>query len=1618
MAELQFTEDAFLKAAAKLKDFTNLSDDGFEAGAEGFLKDFYRDASESDFASYEIAELVDLARAFWMFPNRRKVGELLFNIDTISNFAPKCAPRQDSVIVMAFDDMSFLVDSIVAAISSFGVNVTGLFHPVVTGSRDEEGKWVQGGATEIDESLILVTTSTLGKKAARDITAELKRTLEEVRIINQDFKALITDVQRVCEDLRSLPNAEKNDDIQDGIEFLEWIAAGNFVLLGARSYDFTKSATKNGKTPDFANPVVDKKGQLGLLRNSDVTVLRQSSEPSVIDGNVAHFMQSSPTVTVAKSNIFTRVHRRVRMDYISVKQYDWAGDVIGETRYVGLFTSDAYSLAPQQVPLIRQKVSRVLERASLGSGSHNRKRLDYVLSTFPRDELFQIEEDELLRIATGVAQGFDRPRTRIFVRRDPFDRFASVLVYVPLEHYNTRVRMRIGDELKEAFGGRISAFYPQYSDAPMARVHFIIGMNPDEGLKPDLTELEARIAEIAQPWFDRVIYSTENLPDEVEVDVSNYADAFSVAYQNAYSPEDAVRDIQMSETLSETNTVAIDVYDKPGKGEVQFRAKLYSLDKRIEPSNVMPVFDNFASHIVQETGYELVRETGKPVWVHDFEIRISHEAEDGERLAQVFEKAFLATWNGQNEDDRFNRLILPLSANWRNIALLRLIARYRRQSGMDPSEATQIEALSQYPELTGQIIEYLKVKFDPSLFEKITERKKAAAKIMSEIQIGLNAVKALDHDRVIRRIADAAEKSLRTNFYQTDEDGNFKPYISVKFNSQAIDDLPAPKPYREIYVSSPRVEAVHLRFGPVARGGLRWSDRRDDFRTEVLGLVKAQQVKNAVIVPVGSKGGFFPKQLPTSGTRDEWLAEGIAAYKTFISGILDITDTYKGEGTVPPEDVISWDAPDPYLVVAADKGTATFSDIANGISQDYGFWLDDAFASGGSAGYDHKVMGITARGAWEAVKRHFREMGKDIQSEDFSVIGVGDMSGDVFGNGMLLSKHIKLLAAFNHLHIFIDPDPDTAKSFKERARMFKLPRSTWDDYNKKLISKGGGIFARSDKSIELTPEIKEMTGLTKDEVTPDELLHALLKSETELLWFGGIGTYVKATSESHAEVGDKANDNLRVNGAQLKAKVIGEGANLGMTQAGRIEFARKGGRLNTDAIDNSAGVDSSDNEVNIKILLRGAIERKALAAKNRNQLLVDMTDNVGELVLQHNYDQTGALSLAEMRAPLDHNAYERFMTSLERRNLLNRAVEGLPSKEAMQALAAEKKGLTRPEISVILAYSKIVLFDDLIDTDVADDPYMEKILADYFPEKLQKFKKAMGSHRLRREIITSRLVNKIVDVCGPLAVMRQKEQTQGSVDAIAKAFVVAYETLNVAELREEIAKLDNKLSAKAQTELHQEIARVLMRVIAWLVRRNESGSIEKRIARRDKLVSLVDNRWLALLSPYDHRRAEGRIKAFKKSGISKELATDVALLRSRASGFDVLELSNAIGWDMPDSAELFYEIGGRFKIDRIRAALLSTDSSDHWERLAMRHLQEDFFKAQFQFARSAAKYHKKNGDQKSKNIDTLIADWVRERVPNIKAYEETVSAMSRKGGWTVPKFAIVNAQLSDLMVGL
>ena len=1061
---------------------------------------------------------------------------------------------------------------------------------------------------------------------------------------------------------------------------------------------------------------------------------------------------------------------------------------------------------------------------------------------------------------------FDRPRVKLFYRRDPFDRFVSVLLFVPRDRYDSGVRERAGNLLAEAFKGRVSAYYPSFSDAPLARVHYIIGVNAGERGEPDEAALEAAIAETTRTWedrFDAAVRGGAAAPGQVAATLARYGGAFTSGYRDFYGVDEALADLGEIEAMGPDENFRVRGFRRPEDSNIQFRFKIYQRGKAAPLADIMPILERMALKPLIEDAFELspVSADGQrfSVWVHEFLI----EDDNGEHLVftdmrDPFEETFAAVWTGLSESDGFNRLVLELGVSWREAALVRAFARYRQQSGLDPSQAVQEAALADNPAVARLILDLFRIKFDPAIAVDIKAREKQAGAVLAQIEEALQAVASLDADRVLRRIALLVMAIKRTNYFQTGEDGKPKPHISFKIASREMEDLPAPKPYREIFVSAPHIEGVHLRFGPVARGGLRWSDRRDDFRTEVLGLVKAQQVKNAVIVPVGSKGGFYPKQLPRGGTPDQTRAEGVRAYRTFLSGLLDITDNIGKDGEViRPDDVIVHEGDDPYLVVAADKGTATFSDIANGVAEDYGFWLGDAFASGGSAGYDHKAMAITARGAWEAVKRHFREMGKDIQTEPFTMAGVGDMSGDVFGNGALLSKQIRLVAAFDHRHIFLDPNPDPAASWTERKRMFDLPRSSWADYDTTLISKGGAVFARTLKTIPLTAEVKALLGLKVDVISPTDLITAILKAQVELLYLGGIGTYVKARTESNAEAGDKANDAVRINGAELRAKVVGEGANLGLTQAGRIEFARKGGRINTDAIDNSAGVDCSDHEVNIKILTGMVEQAGALTRPDRDKLLVSMTDDVAQHVLADNYDQTLALSLLEQDATAELESQARFMVDLENRGRLDRKVEGLPDALALSEMINAGQALTRPELAVLLAYGKIDLFDEIVGGKGPDDPWFLATLKGYFPPALLAYQDEMFRHRLRREIIATVTGNTIVNMCGPTFPSRLRTAAGCDTTALVVGFEAARQVLRLDSLWDEVAALDGKAPAAGQMALFRALAHVLRSQTYWMARRAKSGGdVQELVGRYQAALDELRGQSPDVLSPVE--RETGR----------------------------------------------------------------------------------------------------------------------------------------------------------------
>ncbi len=1514
------------------------------------------------------------------------------------------------------DDRPFLVDSVMGELADAGVTVRGLLHPVT----DEPGG---------RESIILVLVDPLTQERRDALGEALALAMEDVRAAVSDHAGMDALMARSIEHLQNCPPGMDRAVIEENLAFLRWLAGDHFVFLGARDYDYPRTADGGYEAEA---PLCLSGAGLGVLADPDRTVLRRANEPAVLTRSMKRQLDLSDPVTVAKANVRSRVHRRAYMDYIGVKRYGDDGRPSGETRFVGLFTAEAYDRAASEVPLLRLKVSNALARAGKAPGSHNYKRLKNILENYPRDELFQITEDELLEIALGILHLYDRPRIRTFTRKDPFDRFVSVLAFIPRERFDASVRERIGKILTRAWGGRMSAWYPQLSDQPLVRIHYIIGVTPGEHPSPDLKALEAEVAEAGRSWVDR-FESAARTAGIAEAQIGalshQWAHAFSAGYRDRYDAVEAVTDLTEVDRLNATGEaasggepVAVRAFRTAEDSPLQFRFKLYRRGSAAPLSAVLPILADMGLTTLEEFGHALKPTQGEPVHIHEFLLEDPRgEALDFATVKQPFEDAVEAVWTGRTESDGFNRLVLELGVGWRDAALVRTLARYRQQTGLDPSQTVQEEALTLYPDVARALIDLFHAKFEPG--ERPTREADVVA-LQDRIQALLQGVKSLDHDRALRRVAALIGAIKRTNYFQIGADGEPKPHISIKIASRELDDLPLPKPYREIFVWAPHIEGVHLRFGPVARGGLRWSDRRDDFRTEVLGLVKAQQVKNAVIVPVGSKGGFFPKGLPAlvraGADRDAQQAEAIRAYRTFLSGMLDVTDNIGPDGSViPPQNVQRWEGDDPYLVVAADKGTATFSDIANGISADYGFWLDDAFASGGSVGYDHKVMGITARGAWEAVKRHFREMGKDIQSEPFTVVGVGDMSGDVFGNGMLLSKAIKLVAAFDHRDIFIDPNPDPAVSWAERERLFRLPRSSWQDYDRSKISAGGGVFSRGEKSIALTPEIKAVLDIQDDNLDPALLMKAILKAPAELLYFGGIGTYVKAPFETDAQVGDKANDAIRVDGGEVRAQVIGEGANLGMTQAGRIVFAQSGaggvgGRINTDAIDNSAGVDSSDHEVNIKILTGAAIASGALKVEDRNALLASMTDEVGLKVLAHNYDQTLALTLQEAEGAAALDAQQRFMQHLGAKGKLDRKVEGLPNDLRLNEMKASGQALTRPELAVLTAYSKLELFDDIVATTAPDDPFFHQTLVQYFPGPLAAFEADMERHRLKREIISTVLSNEIVNMCGATFPERLRLSAQCDTRALVIAFEAARRMFRLDEAWDAVSALDLKIPAEAQTALYREVATVLRRQTFWLARRaaRDGVTVQGLIDLYRPAADDLRTAGADVLSRFEQAQARARVSEFARAGAPDELAAWIGQLRPLVATADIGDLAREASWPVAQMARLYHQVGAAFDLDRLRAAAGRVPSADHFDRLAVRRLIEDLMAEQVALTRAVARASDPSVGLSEAAAEGAVDAWIGERQAVVEGVRASVDEIETSGaGWTFAKLTIANSEI-------
>ncbi|MBL8659824.1 MAG: NAD-glutamate dehydrogenase [Rhodospirillales bacterium] len=1456
-----------------------------------------------------------------------------------------------TVVEVVTDDMPFLVDSVTAELNRRDLPVQLVIHPVIRVRRDDRGVRIglaegRGDGDEpgadIAESLMHLEIVRQPREVTGELSEAIARILADVRRAVGDWQAMRDMLGSVIASFDNPPQGSSAEEVDEDREFLRWIYENNFTLLGYRAYDFVaRDGADDGET---IAAVIPGSG-LGLLRESGFLVFDEFRDQAPLPPAVRAFVARPDLLMVTKSNRRSTVHRSVHMDVIVAKRANEAGQVVGEHMFVGLFTSVAYNLSARSIPLLKRKLKNIIARAGFDSREHDGRALMNIVETYPRDELFQISEDHLLTTALGILDLQQRRRVRLFLRRDDFERFVSCMVYLPLDRYNTGLRLEIQSILAKAFAGEISAHYSQVGDSPMARLQFLVRTTPGNIPDYSVDELEAAIVDATRTWSDHLhdaLYAAHG-EEQGQLLYERYRDAFPSGYSERFNAEQAVADVDLIDETLRSGTLGMTLYRPFGSADTDMRFKVFLQGRPIVLSLVLPMLEHLGLRVIDEVPHAVHPADAGLVMIHDFGLQTrSAVAVDLGAVRANFQETFLAVWDGRVESDLFNALVLTGGLTWREVVVIRAYCRYLRQIGIAFSQAYMEQTLIGNAELARLIVALFKALFDPAGAGDAETR---AAPVRERIAAGLDQVASADQDRILRRFFNLVEATRRTNYFQSGEDGGPKSYLSFKLDSRAIDELPLPRPMFEIFVYSPRMEGIHLRGGKVSRGGIRWSDRREDFRTEVLGLMKAQMVKNAVIVPVGAKGGFVLKQAPDPGDREAYMAEGIGCYKTLIRGLLDVTDNLAVDAVLPPADVVRGDADDPYLVVAADKGTATFSDIANSLSQDYGFWLGDAFASGGSQGYDHKKMGITARGTWESVKRHFRELGIDTQTQDFTVVGIGDMAGDIFGNGMLRSEHIKLVAAFNHLHIFIDPDPDPAASFAERRRLYELPRSSWADYAPAAISKGGGVFERRAKSIALSPEIRARFGIDAARMTPAALIRVLLKSAVDLLWFGGIGTFVKGDHESNVDVGDRANDAVRINGSELRCKVIGEGANLGITQFGRLAFSRAGGNINTDFIDNSAGVDCSDHEVNIKILLDSVVADGDLTTKQRNNLLVEMTEEVGELVLRDNYLQTQAITLiaAEGAGSLDNQI--RLMRTLERQGHLNRAVESLPDDEALAERSAARQGLARPEIAVLFSHCKIWLYEQLIASNLPDDRHLAEDVVRYFPTPIQgRFKDRIANHRLRREIVASSITNSLINRVGGTFVTEIFEKTGMPVVDITRAYIVARDVFSVRSVWEQIEALDNLVPASVQVTLHRDVQRLVERATLWFLRNGGSPiDITVNIAAFDTPIAGLSERIESVLPEDVNSRILHRARRYQDDGVPEDVARRVAYLIVMPSACDIVRIAAARGVPAEEVAVLYFTLGEVLGFGWLRYQAEKLPVTSYWQRLAVAAVIEELY---------------------------------------------------------------------------
>ncbi len=1459
-------------------------------------------------------------------------------------------------IAMVNDDMPFLVDSVAAAIAAAGLAIDQLVHPIVPVRRDSQGKLTAiPGESDRRESMIYIETARVDARERRELERSLKATLADVRAAIVDWPKM---VERMKADARRVEDTE-------GAALLNWLAGDMLTLLGhvVRRRD-------GGK----AEP-------LGICRANARDLLADDSYARAFawfDANPGR------APLIVKANRISRVHRRVPLDLFIVPRTE-DGRVEALSVHAGVWTSAALATPPDEVPLLRRQLAATMDEFDFAPASHDAKALVHALTTLPHDLIIGFSQADISRVATAMMALADRPRPRVELVAAPLARHLFAFVWLPRDMLSTGVRLQIQAMVEDQTRADTLDWSLVVEGGNLAMLRYVLDFRGHHQV-PDAKAIDQRLQEMLRGWREAVeseLVRGEE-PGRAAALAARYAEAFPQAYRSAYGPAEAARDIERLRQLS-----ALDpdrplgrdarLYRLQSDGEHELRLKIYQQGGSMPLSDAVPALENFGFRVLSEVPTELGN--GERATIHEFRLLLQRGDDRGDVLAraQTIEQAISAVLNGLAEDDVFNRLIIGTGLAAREANWLRAFYRYLRQGGLPFTIYTVVDALRAAPAVTRGLIQRLHVCHDPDFSG---DRDAAGAAADEAIRAGLAQVAAINDDRLLRRYWATIGAILRTNaFSPAAREG-----LAFKFDSARVPGLPRPVPWREIWVYSRRVEGIHLRAGPVARGGIRWSDRRDDFRTEVLGLMKAQRVKNAVIVPTGAKGGFYPKQLPDPQVdRDAWFAEGRASYECFIRSLLSLTDNIEHDEVIHPPCVVVHDGDDPYFVVAADKGTATFSDLANAIAEEHDFWLGDAFASGGSHGYDHKAMGITARGAWISVQRHFLEMGVDVQSEPVRVAGCGDMSGDVFGNGMLLSKSIKLVAAFDHRHIFIDPDPDPAASWRERKRLFELPRSTWSDYDTKRLSKGGGIYPRTMKRIAISKEAAAALGTDRREFDPDALVNAILQSPVDLLWFGGIGTYVRAGAEANVQVGDPANDAVRVTGEELRAKVIGEGANLAVTQAGRIEFALAGGRINTDFIDNSAGVDCSDNEVNIKIALNAARRAGRLSEDRRNALLGEMTESVAALVLEDNRLQALALSIAQTGGASAVASQTRLIEALEDIGGLDRATEGLAAGEALARRATEGKGLTRPELAVLLSNTKLVLQDAMEASGLAHDSAFEPLLLGDFPEEMRgPFRNRILHHRLRNELIATVVANKIVNRMGLVHPFELSEEEGASLDQVCSAFVSACALLGLDDVWHALDT--GKMPETARLMLFEQTALALRSHMADLLRAG-GGMVPASVFVGEVASSVAQlGRHVDDLLETEARNHSARIAVeLTESGAPARQARAVARLFEMDGAIGLACLATETGMAATMLARGFVDLGARLGLDWAQSKAAVMNPSDPWERLLVSGLARDFQQMRLEFLRALARRK-----QAKTNLLGLIADWAEDHAGAIRQFRAMV----------------------------